>query len=423
MDHVSTNIDRSRSPFIIPLAILAVLATIGGLATLLALRHGGGASAGSSGDAVPVVRELGPTTFVNAGPLPVGERTVLLPGSKVPVELWYPANPDSYHGSQATYNVEDWLPAALKPLFKNVKPVRYPSGGIRGAEVHSGRFPVVLFSHGYSGWRSQSTFLTAHLASWGFVVASPEHASRDLTEVLSSLGKSSTPASGADVNDLRSTLDYLAAQNDADGSYLKGHLDLSRVAAVGHSAGGAAVEKLAVVDSRIKTFIGLAGAAYGSFGSTATGAGSEAPKVPGMIEFGLNDHIVKGASLVNAYNLMHSPKRLITLSGQGHLVFADICQIAPGRGGLLGLAKEAGLPIPEQLKGLGSDGCLPPDVAVTTAWPVIKQSVTAQLRWTLGLDENQSGLQGLASTYSGIVDTNTTASSADATTVLAGAQG
>ena len=53
-----------------------------------------------------------------------------------------------------------------------------------GVPVATGRYPLVVFSHGYAGFRDQSTFLTAFLASWGFVVAAPDHYSRDLTEVL-----------------------------------------------------------------------------------------------------------------------------------------------------------------------------------------------------------------------------------------------
>ena len=49
------------------------------------------------------------------------------------------------------------------------------TGGIRGLTVAQGRFPLVVFSHGYGGLRTQSSFLTAHLASWGFVVAAPDH--------------------------------------------------------------------------------------------------------------------------------------------------------------------------------------------------------------------------------------------------------
>ena len=47
-------------------------------------------------------------------------------------------------------------------------------------------------------------------------------------------------------------------------------------------------------------------------------------------------------------------------------------------------------------------------MSVTEAWPAIRQSVTAQLRWTLGFDESQAGLEGLQAAFNGIVAQNTT---------------
>ena len=68
-------------------------------------------------------------------------------------------------------------------------PAAFESGqrqraGVGDAEVADGAFPVVLFSHGFTGIRVQSSFLMSHLASWGMVVVAPEHPSRDLTNVL-----------------------------------------------------------------------------------------------------------------------------------------------------------------------------------------------------------------------------------------------
>ena len=85
---------------------------------------------------------------------------------------------------KATYDIADWLPPALKKLVPAGYSVTYPSGGVRGVPAAPGRYPLVVFSHGYAGFRDQSTFLTARLASWGFIVAAPDHYSRDLTEVL-----------------------------------------------------------------------------------------------------------------------------------------------------------------------------------------------------------------------------------------------
>ena len=46
------------------------------------------------------------------------------------------------------------------------------------------RCPLLVFSHGNSGYRQQSTFLTTHLASWGFVVAAPDHVGNTFGEML-----------------------------------------------------------------------------------------------------------------------------------------------------------------------------------------------------------------------------------------------
>jgi len=413
MAHVPSNIDRSRSPIFIPFAILGVLTILAASVAGIAFRHEGGAGAGGSGDAVPSVSNLGPTTFVNPGPFGVGETTLHLTSNGAPVEIWYPASPDAYHGQLDRYNVASYLPASILKLVPKGVSATYLSGGIRNVTVASGRFPLVLFSHGFAGFRTQSTFLTSHLASWGFIVAAPEHRDRDLTAVLNNFlsGKSFGSGHSNDVADLESTIALMGTEDQNSASSFYRHLDMGRIGAVGHSAGGAAVEKLAVVDSQVKVFVGLAGASYGSFGQTSTGSGSVVPKVPGLLEYGTKDGVVKPAGMVAAYNALHQPKRLISILGAGHLVFSDICQLAPGQGGLIALANKIHLPVPAKLRPLGSDGCLAPDLNVTAAWPLIRQSVTAQLRWAMGFDQSQAGLEGLESTFAGIVGTNTTADS------------
>src|SRR5262249_52764512 len=53
--------------------------------------------------------------------------------------------------------------------------------GRRDATVLRRRSPLLLFSHGLCGFPEQSVFLTAALASWGFVVAAPPHPGNRLT--------------------------------------------------------------------------------------------------------------------------------------------------------------------------------------------------------------------------------------------------
>ena len=320
------------------MAVMASVLLVGGPAAAQTnTLHGGDpGTAIVHGDTVPVVAHLSARSFTQPGPFGVGETTLALPTNGAPVEVWYPATKASVaNGTEATYDVVDWLPPALKKLVPAGFAVTYPSGGVRGVAVAPGRFPLVLFSHGYAGFRDQSTFLTARLASWGFVVAAPDHLSRDLTEVL---GGGAGPKKTTDVGDLKATIALMGSENVSASSPFHHHVDTTLIGAVGHSAGGAAVEALAAVDPRVTTFIGLAGATVGSFGQTSSGAGSIVPHQPGLLMVGTNDHVANPRSIVVAYGRMRRPKRLILLRGAGHLVFADLCEVGSGQGGLLAIA-------------------------------------------------------------------------------------
>lgn len=385
----------------------------GALAALVVTACGDQSSAStrapSTTAAVPVVSDLGPQSFAGPGPYAVGVRTLSLPSDNAPVEVWYPATQASAAGTPtASYDVEDLLPAALKKLFPpGFTGGVYQTDAHRGVPVAAGQFPLVAFTHGYSGFRTQSTFLTTHLASWGFVVAAPELLDNDLTAVLS--GKKAGDRN-ADVAEVQAAISLLAQQNGA--GPLAGHLDMTRVAAIGHSLGGAVSEAAAVADDRVKTFIGMAGATVGSFGEASSGPASMVPAKPSMIIEGTNDKVAEPASIAKAYAAMKQPKRYLTLQGFGHLAFADICQIGAGKGGLTGLAAGAGLKLPPNLATLATDGCAPPDAPVTTGWPVVAQAVTAQLRHVFGFDASSAGLDGLKTAYPQIVAVDTTADTA-----------
>jgi predicted dienelactone hydrolase len=364
-----------------------------------------GAASGThllGGDTVPVVRHLGPTSFTSPGPFGVGETTLTLPTDGAPVEVWYPATQASIVGQPlATYDVSAWLPPALQKLIPAGFSVTYPSGGVRGIAVAPGRYPLVVFSHGYAGFRDQSTFLTSFLASWGFVVAAPDHYSRDLTEVLG--GPTGATAKTTDVGDLEATIALIAHENATAGSPFHHHVDTARVGAVGHSDGGVAVEALAAVDPKVATFIGLAGATVGLPGDAKQGPDSIVPKQPGLLMSGTADTVVPTAGMITAYGKMHAPKRLILIKGAGHLVFADICEVGAGQGGLLAIANALKVPIPASLKPLATDGCDPPDLPPTQGWPVTRQATIAQLRHVFGFDASSAGLSGLVAAYPNVV--------------------
>jgi predicted dienelactone hydrolase len=386
--------------------LTAVLMTLAGLtAASSAGAAPANAVAGTEvlhGDTVPTVTHLGPTAFTSPGPLGVGETTLQLSTDGAPVEVWYPATKASVAGKpQAMYDVATWLPAGLQKLIPAGYSVNYPSGGVVGVATASGRYPLVVFSHGYAGFRDQSTFLTARLASWGFIVAAPDHYSRDLTEVLG--GPTAATTKTTDVEDLKATIGLMKTENVSAASPFYRHIDTHRIGAVGHSAGGAAVESLAATDPQVTTFIGLAGATVGAFGQTKSGAGSIVPHQPSLLMSGTADQVVKDTSIIAAYAKLHSPKRLILLQAAGHLVFSDLCEVGSSQGGLLSIAAVLKVPVPASLVPLASDGCSAPDLSPPLAWPVIRQAVIAQLRHAFGFDASSAGLTGLGAAYPMVV--------------------
>ena len=324
--------------------------------------------------------------YTEAGPYPVGVTSLeLAAGNKV--EVWYPA----IEGTTGTdsYDMRDFIPEAISALLTADVPAvyEYPAG--RDAGAATGTFPVVLFSHGSSGIRFQSTFLTAHLASWGIIVAAPDHWSRDLFHTLSA----PVGDRNSSVTELLETLDLVTAENVRSGSRLEGMVDAERVVAMGHSAGGGTILG-AALDDRIDGYISLASGALGMGSDPST-----APALPDKPSFfiaGALDGIISAEESTRpSFEAVPGPSRLWIIDGVGHNGFDDFCTFGNGSG-IIGVAIASGLgPLLEgmgNLKRLGEDGCLPPAQPVDLGFPIIRHAVVAQLRFWFGDDASPMGL-------------------------------
>ena len=269
---------------------------------------------------------IGPAAYATAGPYPVGVTTLTLP-TGVAVEVWYPttAEPTGVIG----YDVRDYVPPDVRALLSQDVEAGYWFPGSRDTPVADGRFPLVVFSHGYSGIRVQSSFLTGHLASWGMIVAAPEHASRDLTNVLAQT------ASGNDdeaVADVLQTLDLITAEDVTAGGRFEGRVDLDHVALVGHSAGGRTILG-AGLDTRVDGYVSMAS------GGPADGAAY--PATPSLFLAGTLDGVVpvgdrhpagprrRAVTVVVPGARRHGPQRL--RRGQQHLPHAHTGEAAGDR--------------------------------------------------------------------------------------------
>ncbi|CCH21114.1 alpha/beta hydrolase family protein [Micromonospora lupini] len=226
-----------------------------------------------------------PTPKVPAGTAPkgafgVGVRQLKLnrDGRALPVTLWYPAAGNT--GGAAK----------------------------RSAAAATGRFPVVMFSHGLTGRPEDYATLLTRWAAAGFVVAAPTfpHTSRgsdgNILDVLNQ------PA------DVSYALTQVLALDGKAGDGLRGRLATDRVAAAGHSAGGVTTIGLftASRDERLDAGVVFAGTAVG-VGTAFAGA-----TAPQLFVHGELDEVVDYAAGKAAYDKVPWPKALLSLPKGDH---------------------------------------------------------------------------------------------------------
>jgi len=249
------------------------------------------------GVALPVVFPI-PRLAVPDGPYPVGTITLDLvddsreeifapePGHprRLLVQIWYPAEPAPGAelapwmdgAEQVAPAISAWI--GMPPFFLDHL-VYARSNSYKEAPLAQGgeRFPLVHFSHGWGGFRAQSTFLMEKLASYGYVVVSTEHPYIAVTTVFPdgtviAYNPNAMPLNGSQEEydaaanrlirqwaaDIAFVLDTLAAldQTDPTGRFT-GRLDVERVGVAGHSTGGGAVVEFCARDMRCKAGLGL----------------------------------------------------------------------------------------------------------------------------------------------------------------------
>lgn len=181
-------------------------------------------------------------------------------------QLWYPT--ESTGPSQAYFD-SSTVPNAIAaqaglPGFLLDGVVQGSTNAVAGAARADGVFPLVLFSPGLGGVRTQNSVWAEDLASHGYIVAAVDHpydsaavVLKDGTVISSTLkttGNDETDQRIADnlasirADDLIATLDRLETDLVVDG-----------VATAGHSIGGAAAILAASRDDRVDAVINLDG--------------------------------------------------------------------------------------------------------------------------------------------------------------------
>lgn len=254
------------------------------------------------------------------GPHPVGTTRfdMRLPlGRRVEVRAWYPAQLDE--AQRATHPREPYIEPALAAEMAETFGMPRFAFGQRASQAFidapgaPGRFPVLLFNHGFASFAKQNATQIEDLARHGFVVLSLNHpadsllttyddgttiaidrsslAYRDFEELradpkpilelyrevfdalrqakddpqrhrelLRGLARSKAYASMAPivtrwVEHTRALIDRLPEIDAKAGSPLAGHLAVSTIGLFGHSLGGIVMGRLAQLDTRVAAVV------------------------------------------------------------------------------------------------------------------------------------------------------------------------
>ncbi len=320
--------------------------------------------------------------FAQPGPFAVGVTSLSLPDRQV--EVWYPATAVPAGTPVATYSQLDALPDNLAALAPGLLPAGTSpdiltvtmADTFRDVPASTdGPFPLVLFSHGFGSFRLDASALLRGIASWGFVVAAPDHIERGRAALVTG---QVTRAPERDVEVLLDTIDLVGSA----GGVLAGLTDTERVGAVGHSAGGRAV-LTALSEPQVDVAVGWAAAGR---------ADIPAPEKPSMNIAALVDVLVPVEEVRATYAGMAPPKRLVVIDGAGHNSFTDVCLAVRSGSDLIGLAQSIGFDLPEGLAAGAVDGCQPEAIDTQVGWAITQSFTVAELRAGLGLDESGAGL-------------------------------
>lgn len=213
------------------------------------------------------------------------------PERTIPVEIWYPATEGSTDGETRDAPFDD-----------------------AGAP-----YPLIVFSHGYGSFARQSASYAQHLASLGYVVASPTFP-----------GTNTATPGGPRLHftvdqppDISFVLDELAARQSDDSWMFAGGIDMERIGLTGHSLGGLTTMLTLygeLRDPRIDAAVAISPFACLLPDELADSSDAK----PLMVIGGTNDLLVGPTSIRTAYDVAPAPKYFVDIVGADHTRFVDV---------------------------------------------------------------------------------------------------
>jgi dienelactone hydrolase len=300
------------------------------------------------------------------GPYPVGVTSLWLTDTSRPdpwvsevnvrelmVSLWYPALPSD--GRRARYmtpaeselqligrGVTGIAPEALSTTRTSAVSDARPAG-----RPHS--FPLVVLSPGFTSSRSSLTALAEDLASHSYVVAGIDHTYESYATAFPDGRVTTCRARDGQRRDRK---EEMTAGRAADVSFVLDELtgvrrawpgaeliDPSRIAMVGHSAGGAAAIAAMLADSRIRAGIDMDGTTAAVIPDDGVARpflflGKQSNYTPGgggAVAAGTREWKLRRAGVITwerDWELLTGWKRWLIVAGAVHASFTDLALLA-----------------------------------------------------------------------------------------------
>lgn len=239
------------------------------------------------------------------GPFEVGVTTIELSDTSRPLE----ANGEFPGADQRAITVEVWYPSEAAGGAAETRDAPLETSDVP--------YPLIVFAHGFSGTRRQSTTYTQHLASHGYVVAAPDFPGSN----GNAAGGPRLSAAVDQPGDVSFVIDQLLAFEDTEGHLLRGAIDEAAIGMSGHSLGGLTT-LLSVYgssrDERIKAALPISPA---SCFLPDTIAGDE--PTPVLFITGSIDRLTPLETVRYGYSISNPPKYLVELAGANHIRFSE----------------------------------------------------------------------------------------------------
>jgi predicted dienelactone hydrolase len=320
-------------------------------------------------EAAPATTEAALTDLetLPAGPYDVGVTTITINAATdrpLTLDVWFPiadAGDAPLHQYTLIPDVFYESPLAVTATADQIAP--------------DGPFPLVVYSHGSGGLRYIASYYTEAIASYGYIVAAPDHTGNTAVDRL--VGAETAPAANAfnRPNDAQAVINAMLDPTSTETAGFVASVDPESIAVTGHSFGGFTALAVAggydnelgsfVADDRVDAIIPLA-PATGAGNSLITDTQLESILIPTLVLVGTNDQTTPIDPNVTriSESAKSAPLVRVELVDAQHQSFTDVCDyqtFLPTLGDVVPAA------VIETINSQGAEGCSPGDMPIERA--------------------------------------------------------